>query len=345
MDSPWVSSDSEGAPEVSVCIAHYGDPEVLRACLDSVRQQACSFDFEILVHDDASPDDIGAVVARCPGVRWLRSDANVGFCVANNRMALGARGRYLLLLNNDAELFPDALQTLADEADRIREPAILGLPQYDQATGRLDDLGRLCDPFLTPIHNLDPAVRDVAMVAGACLWIPAKLWRDLGGFPEWFEMIAEDLYLCCQARLRGIPVRVAGRSGFRHRIGTTIGGGARRGHLSTTVRRRSLSERNRCYTMLVCYPGPWHLVAFLVYAILLVMEGAVLAVKRADPRLFTRVYWFALQSVWHVRERIAAERIETQVKRKVSAAVFFSAFRPTLYKLVLLARHGWPSVR
>ena len=79
------------------------------------------------------------------------------------------------LLNNDAELYPDALRALHDEAEAIGEPAILSLPQYDFVTGELIDRGCLLDPFFNPVPNLDPGRRDVAMVIGACLWIPGPL--------------------------------------------------------------------------------------------------------------------------------------------------------------------------
>ncbi|MCZ7654266.1 MAG: hypothetical protein M5R42_08205 [Rhodocyclaceae bacterium] len=73
--------------------------------------------------------------------------------------------------------------------------------------------------------NRDPRRQDVAMVAGACLWIPKHLWDELGGFPEWFGSIGEDLYLCCMARLAGHPVRAPGTSGYRHGVGASFGGG------------------------------------------------------------------------------------------------------------------------
>ena len=110
----------------------------------------------------------------------IRSDSNVGFCVANNRMVAQAEGTYVLLLNNDAELYPDALRVLHDEAEKIGEPAILSLPQYDFVTGELIDRGCLLDPFFNPVPNLDPGRRDVAMVIGACLWIPRQLMEGTG---------------------------------------------------------------------------------------------------------------------------------------------------------------------
>ena len=91
-----------------------------------------------------------------------------------------------------------------------------------------------------------PGRREVAMVIGACLFLPRSLWADLGGFPEWLESIGEDLYLCCVARLRGRSVKVTGASGYRHRQGASFGGNrATAQGLQTTFRRRYLSERNK----------------------------------------------------------------------------------------------------
>ena len=63
------------------------------------------------------------------------------------------------------------------------------------------------------------------MVIGACLWLPKNLWDNLGGFPEWFGSLAEDMYLCCLARLKGVPVKVISTSKFSHWVGRSIGGG------------------------------------------------------------------------------------------------------------------------
>jgi GT2 family glycosyltransferase len=208
------------APLVSVCIAHYKGPELIAACLDSVLEQACDFDVEIIVHDDASPDDSVAFLRkRYPQVELLVGKENAGFCVANNRMVAHAQGKYVLLLNNDATLFPDALATLATAAAQQNPAGILTLPQYDWESGELVDRGCLLDPFYNPVPNRDPERRDVAMVIGACLWIERSLWERLGGFPEWFESIGEDLYLCCAVRLAGLPVQSLQESGYRHRQG------------------------------------------------------------------------------------------------------------------------------
>ena len=196
------------APVCSVCIANYNGMALLADCLESVLAQLGGLSIEIIVHDDASTDDsVAWLREKYPQVELLDSAQNVGFCISNNRMATYARGEYILLLNNDAALYPDALSTLLDAAGLQSPPGILTLPQYDWATGVLVDRGCLLDPFYNPIPNLDPKRTDVAMAIGACLWLPRNLWHELGGFPEWMESIAEDLYLCCLARTRGIPVQ------------------------------------------------------------------------------------------------------------------------------------------
>lgn len=219
-------TDTAGTrPVVSVCIANYNGVGLIDACIESVCQQDCGFPVEIIVHDDASTDGSAEHIrTRYPIVSLIQSPENVGFCVANNRMANVAIGDFLLLLNNDATLFPDALATLHYEALRLARPAILGLPQYDAETGALLDIGSRLDPFLNPGPNLDPARNGVGLVMGACLWIDKRLWGELGGFPEWFGSIGEDLYLCCRATrrapgagLRAVRLPPSRRSKLRRR--------------------------------------------------------------------------------------------------------------------------------
>jgi len=175
---------------ISVCIANYNGMEVIDDCIRSVMAQQSGVDVEILVHDDASTDgSLEYVRTHYPSVKTIQSESNVGFCVANNRMVAAATGEYVLLLNNDAALFPDALQSLLAEARRLDKPAILTLPQFDAASGVLVDRGCLLDPFYNPVPNLDVARLDVAMVIGACLGISKTFRDELGVYQAWLKCI------------------------------------------------------------------------------------------------------------------------------------------------------------
>ncbi|BCB28360.1 hypothetical protein SKTS_32460 [Sulfurimicrobium lacus] len=345
-----VNAPSQGTKEpiCSVCIANYNGAEVIADCLNSVFAQDCNFPFEVIVHDDASTDgSIDIVLTHYPSATLIASEKNVGFCISNNRMAAHARGEYILLLNNDAALLPDALSTLKKDAERIGGPAILGLPQYNYETGDLLDIGSLCDPFLNPIPNLDASRRDVAMVSGACLWLPHTLWDELGGFPDWFGSLAEDLYLCSLARLNGHSVQTLATSGFRHHVGKVLGGGKVTGEnrLVTSIKRRALSERNKSFVMALVYPTPLFQLIIPLHLILLVLEGATLALIKRDQALFHDIYWNCIKALWQERTKLFHLRHGIQAKRAIGTRAFFSVFKCLPHKLRMLHRHGLPHLK
>ncbi len=334
-------------PTISVCIANYNGIGLIDGCIASVLVQDCGVAVEIIVHDDASIDgSVQHIRNRYPEVRLLQSAENVGFCVANNRMADVASGEYLLLLNNDAELYPDALATLYKAAQHIGHPAIFGLPQYDFDTGELLDIGCLVDPFLNPVPNKNSERGEVAMVMGACLWIPKDLWQELEGFPAWFDSIAEDLYLCCRARLAGYSVRALGISGYRHRVGGSFGGGkVRQGRLATTLRRRVLSERNKSFVIVLTYPAPVFQCLFPLHLLLLLIEGGVLAMLKGNYSLFRDIYFASLKGLWSEKERLGQLRSKLQSDPHMCRWRFFSVFSFLPYKLRLLLKHGIPQIQ
>lgn len=334
------------APVVSVCIANYNGAAILADCIDSVLAQQGDLAIEIIVHDDASSDDSVAFLrAHYPQVELLVSATNVGFCIGNNRMVAQARGEYVLLLNNDAALYPDALMALLAAA-RERPVGILTLPQYDWESGALVDRGCLLDPFYNPVPNLDPARSDVAYVIGACLFLPRALWNELGGFPEWLGSIAEDAFLCCLARLRGLPVCVLASSGYRHRQGASFGGNKLDdGKLSTTYRRRALSERNKTSVMVVCTPSwlAWPLLA--LHLMLLTIEGVLLAALKRDGRIWQDIYGDTIGGVARDFAVLRSRRRDVQNTRRVSLRAYWRAFAWMPRKLALLWRHGLPQVK
>lgn len=337
----------EGGIACSVCIANYNGTGLIDSCIESVRAQACGFSVEIIVHDDASSDGSAAHIASLhPDVRLIESAENVGFCVANNRMAEAAHGEYLLLLNNDATLMPGVLAALMNEARRLQRPAILGLPQYDAETGDLLDIGSLLDPFFNAVPNRDWQRREVGMVAGACLWIPKSLWGQLGGFPEWFGSIGEDLYLCCRARLAGHAVRALGVSGYRHRVGASFGGGkVSGGQLATTFRRRALSERNRTFVMAMTCPSPVVQLLLPLHLLLLLAEGALLSLLKRDRAYLAEIYLPVFRALVHRRGLLLEGRRTVMAGRTLGTMVFFGAFAAFPHKLAMLFRHGLPHLK
>ncbi|MCP4362061.1 MAG: glycosyltransferase, partial [Chloroflexi bacterium] len=114
-------------PDVSIIIVNWNTRDLLVNCLNSIEQTAGDLKVETIVVDNVSTDGSPDMVRRqFPHVQLLENDSNVGFAGANNQgMALG-QGRYLLLLNSDAFLKPDSLQTAVRFMDGHPEVGVCG---------------------------------------------------------------------------------------------------------------------------------------------------------------------------------------------------------------------------
>jgi GT2 family glycosyltransferase len=338
----------ENRPLCSVCIANYNGEQFIEQCIESVlKQEDFPGEVEIIVHDDASTDgSVDLIRTRYPQVRLLPSENNVGFCVSNNRMVAAARGEFILLLNNDAALWPDALKTFIAEAKALEQPAILSLPQYEWTTGALLDIGSMLDPFLNPVPNVNPERRNVGMVIGACLWIPKTMWEDLEGFPEWFGSIGEDLYLCCRARLAGYTVLALNRSGYKHQVGGSFGGGKMVGdRMVTSFRRRGLSEQNKTYIMVVAYPLSAMLLLLPLHLALLLIEGVLMSILQKRLSCLREIYLPVFKGLIINRSLLMDLRNRIMAQRSLGLFEFFAPFQLSPRKLWMFFRHGVPHIK
>ncbi|GHH95941.1 bifunctional glycosyltransferase/CDP-glycerol:glycerophosphate glycerophosphotransferase [Streptomyces capillispiralis] len=120
-------------PRFSVIVPAYQVQAYLHACLESVLSQSYP-DLELIAVDDCSPDACGAVIdefaARDPRVRAVHLPENAGLGPARNAGMERATGDYLVFLDGDDTLTPDALLSLADRLKETGEPDVL---VYDYA--------------------------------------------------------------------------------------------------------------------------------------------------------------------------------------------------------------------
>jgi len=86
-------------------------------------------------------------------------------------------------------------------------------------------------------------------------------------------------------------VRVLDRSGYRHQVGRSFGGGkVAAGRLATTFRRRALSERNKTFVMALTFPAPIFQIVFPLHLLLLLLEGTLLSLVKRD--------WLSWKDLW-----------------------------------------------
>lgn len=131
------------SPRVSVVIPCYNLAQYLPDALRSLRAQTVQ-DWEAIVVDDASPDDteeITKTFASTDGrIRYHRNPKNLYLAGALNAGAALARGRYLINLDADNMLMPQALELLAGALDADRSIAITyGGVQFVQEDGVTPD--------------------------------------------------------------------------------------------------------------------------------------------------------------------------------------------------------------
>ncbi len=183
-------------PDVTVLLVLFNQAELTFACLESIVQTlaAAAFGVEVVIADNGSTDDTGALLDRLEGATILRNAGNLHFLRAVNLAAQSARGRAILLLNNDAQLLPgavaSALRTLDSEPSIGAVGGRIILPDgtLQEAgsiiwrDGACSGYGRGQDPSSVDVMFQ----RDVDFCSGAFLLTPLALFRELSGFDEQF---------------------------------------------------------------------------------------------------------------------------------------------------------------
>ena len=181
------------APHVSVIIVLFNRAELTLSCLRSIREHLEPL--EIIIVDNASSDDTPQLLEHVAGAHIIRNCENLHFLRAVNHAAQHARGKHLLLLNNDAQLLPGslaaALATLESSAaiGAVGGRIILldGLLQEAGSIlwrdGSCLGYGRGDGPF-APMYMFR---RDVDYCSGAFLLTPRSVWERLSGFDEIFK--------------------------------------------------------------------------------------------------------------------------------------------------------------
>ncbi len=90
--------------QLSVVVPVFGERELVRRCLRSVFEaiESCGIAGQVIVVDDASPDDAARVVSEeFPSARLIENEVNRGFAYSVNRGTREAKGELLLWLNSD----------------------------------------------------------------------------------------------------------------------------------------------------------------------------------------------------------------------------------------------------
>lgn len=195
-DVDWMN-----APHFSVIVPVYGRPQLLAACLKSIRASSFS-SYELLLADDGSPDPepIRALAERF-GARLVRSGLRRGSAAARNRAAEMARGETLVFVDADVTINADVLDRLAQTMDQeTNVDAVIG--SYDSAPAGHSMTSHFRNLLHSHAHQRSP--REAQTFWTGLGAIRASRFRQLGGFKEEFERPSiEDVELGLRLRQAG----------------------------------------------------------------------------------------------------------------------------------------------
>ncbi len=284
--------------DLSVVTVNYRSLDPLLACLDSLAAAAPGLAYETVVVDNEQASGVrAALAARHPGVRVIENAENAGYARAVNQGIRATGAEFVLVLNPDCELRPDAVRVLVDYLRAHPAAAVAG-PKILNPDGTLEYSARSFPTHLTFLFNryslltrLFPdnrysraylltdwdhaSVRAVDWLSGACLLVRRSAIDEVGPMDEAFFMFNEDVDWCRRMKLSGNEVVYVPDAVIVHHVGAS-----RRKVAARVIYRR---HRGMIHYFHKHYPtNP--LLALFADALIMARAGVMIAANALRPR-------------------------------------------------------------
>lgn len=197
-------------PLVSFVVPTYNVARFVGACLESIFAQTATDDYEIVLVNDASPDDTDKVVARYTDARltYLRHAKNRGHVFTINEGFARARGEYIARIDSDDRYRPNFLECALEMFEKNPQ---VGLVYSDAAM--IDADGTILQPRMDVQHGgrdfcgdeylallAENFIAAPTVIARRNAWAAALPIPDGLGFSDWYLTLriarTYPLYFC-----------------------------------------------------------------------------------------------------------------------------------------------------
>jgi GT2 family glycosyltransferase len=326
----------------AVVIVNYNGGAMLLDCVHSALSEGVPAR-QIIVVDNGSVDGaIENLPSGVNGLAVLRNRCNAGFAKAANQgicqaTSAPSSAEFILLLNNDAQLDPGALEAFAAGFDSLPKLAIAG-GQLHYPDGRLQSafaplpsieeeilprsLLKLIDPGRFQRKTLNENPLAVACVLGACLCVRRSVLPRLGLLDEEYFFFFEEIEWCRRAGRLGAEIYYLPQARALH------------GHGQTANRFRGPSRVEYQRSKLIFFRKTSSRAEYFLVSAIIVLRtmvnalagaAACLATLFVNRRLRLRVhtYWYLL--CWHLLLRPATWGLPGKCSARNSPAAGFDS--------------------
>ena len=226
------------APAVSVVVPTRDRAGYLEVALSSLLAQEEAPPHELLVVDDGSSDDTGAVAAQL-GVRCVRLDPGRGLNAARNAGIEATSAPLIAFLDDDVWAPPDWMRALVEGAERHPQAGALGGPIRARLEGPAP---RSCGRESAPITTLWLGGEDCEAehLWGANLTVRRSAVESVGGFDESMGLYGDESEWLARLRASGGSLAYVAAAGVDHR---RVGDDSRLRSLARAEYRRGRAAR------------------------------------------------------------------------------------------------------
>jgi GT2 family glycosyltransferase len=234
---------------------------------------------KIIIADNASTDDsVSFLESNYPEIEIIKIQKNLGYAGGYNTALKQVEADYYILLNSDIEVTENWIQPVIDlmESDKniaACQPKILSYYEKDRfeyagaAGGFIDKYGYpFCRGRIFQTLEKDEGqyddIREIFWATGACMFVRADLFREMGGFDSDFFAHMEEIDLCWRLKNENYKIMYCPDSKIYH-----IGGGTLP---KISARKTYLNFRNNIVLLYKNLPSNKLL---LVFTIRLILDG------------------------------------------------------------------------
>lgn len=288
-------------PIVSIVSVQYGHAEVTIEMVKSLRKITYP-NIEIIIVDNASPDENPQQVKEeCPEIIYIESKENLGFAGGNNIGINVAKGKYILMLNNDTEVEPDFLEPLVAKMENDSSIGIVGPKiRFFHSPDTLQYVGY--DP-INPITQRGGAKgfgeKDVGQYEedceasyghGAAMMISMEAIKKVGLMADIFFLYYEELDWAHRIKDAGYKIYYVHNSLIYHKESISTGG-------RVSPLRAYYMTRNRILYLRRNFSGMTYFLAILYQLFVAVPKNSLMIAIKGNPK-YIRAYNKGV--LWHL---------------------------------------------